>query len=937
MFSGVAPSDRYEGQRANYRAVKRPTGSGINGRHVSPRLVQELPTDEIKGLGRRKIPATTQRPTRGTNVPIVYSRLLQRVELPPGGAFAMHPGDVVLVGQFTTACGPRGRSNAGVPVTQATSAGTNRFSRVATWRQINAVLARDDNALDPRDLSLASRLDDTRLQWFHDLHTVIEHHVRPEHDGMMRKAGQTVEREYTDLYTGLSAKRTEMIAFCMNARQNASKGMPVEVVPHVDWTAVPALREWRVDGVLLSTDLSKEVINEVLPDAADSELLLNIVVQGPCVLRNKKHSGNDGQFLEREPQMADAVYLCIVCSVDEGTGVVRFQLKPTTAHRVHVLIETLDDDDTSEFTLDDLINTVAAWRVGRVVDTKLVSAPREALQVHVAVELLTLFAFWGSLGFDPYGRTALDLQRKRDAKRAARAARRVVVLPAAATWVDRAKAILAYIARATGGLAMATRGARMLWEMQRRAEAEARRLADMALATADSVVRPLVGDALSAQLESVGAYVWRKVVAAGKTIAAPPKRVAAMSLPILKSASKLLPDGASKGVSIMAAVAGIRAAVVGMAPPRQRTVHSAAATLRESAFFPALDRTIAEDIDPESYAGVCRTLEDVTIARFGGRAFGALCRRLCNIFHYHLGMEPELDGGRARFATPGPGEPLRVSHPTLRVSFDRIVPDDVVHKTDMMSHALNTLFMLPERILWTTPDGGTTWERIDEDRDEWPEWQAATKGWIEMVTKYSFLEGIPAGDFFGILTTVIFGWRMFNRTAQLLIRNQEDQDRFEEQLLDNAGVLDKVFPQGFEGALSESTELALVPPVQLIKMVPPFLLWLGMDSLKRLVASLRPTPVPNPLPTPPPGVETVQLFNLMALAALQPAPADGPTPSPSTQISPDMSTDLVIARPGNVAPTPQTVRAVYWVLSTAALAYAGVTNVAYGFGLEWQT
>ena len=147
----VSQSERYENFRAGYSSTKRPVNVP-NIRSVQPRLEHENASDDVKGLGRRKIPASSQRPTRSTNVPIVYSRLSKPRELQQQ---ELQQGDVMFVGKSNTEFG----------------AGVNRLTRVANLSDVNLMLSDESNFIFEDDSSLESLL----------------------------KARQTMSREYADL------------------------------------------------------------------------------------------------------------------------------------------------------------------------------------------------------------------------------------------------------------------------------------------------------------------------------------------------------------------------------------------------------------------------------------------------------------------------------------------------------------------------------------------------------------------------------------------------------------------------------------------------------------------------------------------------------------------------------------------------------------------
>ena len=81
----------------------------LDPRRVEPRLEHDTPSDPVPSGGKRKIRASTQKPTRRTNVPIVYSRLMHRNVI-DGSVPVIHTGDIVFVNKTDALFGTTGKA-----------------------------------------------------------------------------------------------------------------------------------------------------------------------------------------------------------------------------------------------------------------------------------------------------------------------------------------------------------------------------------------------------------------------------------------------------------------------------------------------------------------------------------------------------------------------------------------------------------------------------------------------------------------------------------------------------------------------------------------------------------------------------------------------------------------------------------------------------------
>jgi hypothetical protein len=170
--------------------------------------------------------------------------------------------------------------------------------------------------------------------------------------------------------------------------------------PFLDWKAAGILKDWRVDGFLLNKDDDEQNQSDFQAGAGDSGVVLNVALAGPCAVRNSAQ-GSGVQLFDPSPWVMDGLYMILVCSAEIGGGgeVVRFtfKYKPSSGRIIERLARDVENGTVTDMNASypcepcisafDVANAVAAFRVGRVMDNKLVSAgAHEAIKANVCVE-----------------------------------------------------------------------------------------------------------------------------------------------------------------------------------------------------------------------------------------------------------------------------------------------------------------------------------------------------------------------------------------------------------------------------------------------------------------------------------------------------------------------------------------------------------------------
>lgn len=389
MFQ-VKPSTRYENFRANYVPSKRPAAQ-VNIRAVNPRLEQQTPEDNVSGLGRRKLPASSQRPTRGTNVALVYSRLSKFST--PLLQDPANVGDVVFVGKHETEFG----------------AGTNRLSKCITLSDFAKRLTSPNEGLDGSDASMVDKLLDGRRKLFKDAAALVK--ALEEEKDLLTKAG--VDQRWSKFnqccLEEALAQKAKIQEAVKQAETDSANKMATDVIPELDWPNVPTLSSWRLDGVLYGVEDAQDSVKDLLSSTVGCHTLYNVCVKGPSPLRNEKLV-KTRQFFDDAVSAGDFLFVCVVATASEA-NFYRFQVKLASSRQIAILVgghgtaahgagSTMDSTApcrpggvSSDFSKVDLDNVVMAWKLGRVIDERLTVQTGSRCLLDVNVQQLTKDVF----------------------------------------------------------------------------------------------------------------------------------------------------------------------------------------------------------------------------------------------------------------------------------------------------------------------------------------------------------------------------------------------------------------------------------------------------------------------------------------------------------------------------------------------------------------
>ena len=361
MLTSVEPSAKFEGPRSGYTSVKRPLSVQV-GRSINPRLEQQKPDEDVKGFGRRKIPTSSQRPTRGTNTSIVYPRVTTGVVFTHR---QIEDGDVVFVSKSNTLFG----------------SGLTRFSICASLDHVNTLLKTERNTLRNFDPSMTSRYVESRKALLHAANVQLKHDTDTDERNSTLRQGSLRQFLSDDFKRSVECTKAEVenaTRILSIAEEAAERKEGTEVRPEYDWLAIPALQEWRLDGVLHGKEVSGAFLHNALPYSSVEDTLLNVCVAGPCPMRNqtlvkKPQSFGEGVFA------GDLLYVCLV-ALQQNDGSWQFAFKPTSLRKLCSLASAEASD----------LHTIAmAWKIGRVIDTKLVGNQNGRVELDVEVEMLT--------------------------------------------------------------------------------------------------------------------------------------------------------------------------------------------------------------------------------------------------------------------------------------------------------------------------------------------------------------------------------------------------------------------------------------------------------------------------------------------------------------------------------------------------------------------
>ena len=404
----------------------------VSGRPAQARKPNN-PGDDVPGEGG-KIAASSARPGKQTNQTVPYTRIgfqdFERSVANPSDAL---PGDVIFVMRATTGKG----NNANLK-----GFDTNRCYKSATLRQINAVLDAQQR----------------------EGYGVI---VNPPSPGMLEKMEASREKAGVDIAAQVKQMRHSLeltldrrpgAILCisdMEQRLNNAVAVEYHTVaptfackkgglfdPFFDWRAVDVLREWSPDGVLLNKDDDERNADWFAAGGGDSGTVFNVAVQGPARLRNRAASetesaGDSDQLFDQSPCALDDVLLLLVCTPHMGEVPVTvqkfsFKYKPCSGRVVQLLsksalkkakdareanlVESFSDATAhgTEVSERDVAHTVAVWKIGKIMDTKLVTGAHASVLVNVAIREINMIEARDECGLQEGLGVAHDLESFKD-------------------------------------------------------------------------------------------------------------------------------------------------------------------------------------------------------------------------------------------------------------------------------------------------------------------------------------------------------------------------------------------------------------------------------------------------------------------------------------------------------------------------------------------
>tara|TARA_Y100000389_G_C17422064_1_gene497309 strand:- start:91 stop:1416 length:1326 start_codon:yes stop_codon:yes gene_type:complete len=426
MIAAVSRESDVVDHLAGYlnRAKRAPTF--VSGRPAQARK-SNAPGDEVPGENG-KVAASSSRPGKRTNDTVAYGRIgFQDFPLSAANPADALPGDVILINRTT---GGRGHD-------------TNRITKSATIRQINAVLdaqqrERYNTISNPASNSMLNKMLEVRESEFDKWTDRVKH--------MQRELDETVKRcpgavmPITDMRERLAKAEKwrdyleELKDEC--AAPTVAGNTCLRFEPFVDWRAVDLLRDWKPDGVLLNKDDDERNADWFAAGGGDSGTVFNVAVQGPAMLRNRASAFEDAgesripgmpgtppedeQLVDASIQALDEVMLLLVCepvmeapplkkvkafkfSYKLCSGRILLRLSEAVANRGGANAST-DHAPGSRFSESDAALTVAVWRLGKVLDAKLVTGKHAAARLNVAISEMDMLhardehAFKGGLG-----------------------------------------------------------------------------------------------------------------------------------------------------------------------------------------------------------------------------------------------------------------------------------------------------------------------------------------------------------------------------------------------------------------------------------------------------------------------------------------------------------------------------------------------------------
>ena len=389
-----------------------PVGSVPNAQFKSARLPSK--PGQQPSEGKRPIPTSSQKPWQQSNQHIPYARFM----FSPKGLYDSDPtvhdlstGDIVFVHKTSAGRGP------GAP---------NRTVRVASISMLNQMLSFDNKILDPftTDPNIQTRIREAREEYAYQQLVEYEWELRqwlrrayPMRDAAWHEATVRFSRMVGDHellfveWTIWRYKPRPDLPFAPSINE------PIGMMRHrSDWMAIPLLREFTVDGVVLNVDDDdKESRDASVMDQRNDGVLVNVVVQGPTPCRNSKHHHavqleghvDAPQVIDFGPAPLDTFFVGLFCKPirdDRGrrTGACSFYYKCFSGRQCWCLVNQLVPNLNGHApgyvagtggletgpTQEEFTYLCQAWKIGKVMDTR--QNPDSKVLLNVNIELYTL-------------------------------------------------------------------------------------------------------------------------------------------------------------------------------------------------------------------------------------------------------------------------------------------------------------------------------------------------------------------------------------------------------------------------------------------------------------------------------------------------------------------------------------------------------------------
>ena len=410
MLAATAPPARgYEGLNGYFLGGRGggggPPGSVPSALAPSPRLAT-TPGAVVPGPPAT-IPTSSQKPTQGTNVRIPYARFMYTSPTDDAAPRDLQRGDVVFAHRQSLAMGRGG----------------NRLVKCTGLPQLNDMLARGGTSdgqsdrsgcLDLRVPAVRQRVQAARVRYYEGAKTRAEFDLRALDNRNSQGAPQTqrlaeARQAAQQALADANAKLAAAATFATGAVAITAADYDLAA----DAAAVPLLRDFLLDGVLINVD--DDVLDVETPrDARNDGLLLNVAIGGPTPLRNAARTVgavHENQLLPRNsftPQLVDATPLArdTVVALLVGTPVAtaadgdlsdpataryyRFAWKLGSFRQIYELSAPAGSEPRGAtrregITARDVARSWGAFQIGSVTDTNLVASPGKDRQIMINV------------------------------------------------------------------------------------------------------------------------------------------------------------------------------------------------------------------------------------------------------------------------------------------------------------------------------------------------------------------------------------------------------------------------------------------------------------------------------------------------------------------------------------------------------------------------